>query len=77
MPQQTPTPPDYGSAPKRPFWPRSWIVRVGLIIAAGWLILNGQVAWRQHDGGHEDRSNMKYFIEWASKQLGHAPAPAK
>jgi len=29
--------------------------------------LDGELAWRQHDGGHEDRSNMKYFIEWASK----------
>jgi hypothetical protein len=38
--------------------------------------LDGQLAWRQHDGGHEDRSNMKYFIEWASKQLGHTPAVA-
>jgi hypothetical protein len=36
-------------------------------------LLDGQLAWRQHDGGHEDRSNMKYFIEWASKQLGHTP----
>jgi len=33
-------------------------------------LLEGQLAWRQHDGGHEDRSNMKYFIEWAGKQLG-------
>ncbi|MFI5380928.1 MAG: acetylxylan esterase, partial [Tepidisphaerales bacterium] len=36
-------------------------------------LLDGQLAWRQHDGGHEDRSNMKYFIEWANKQLGHVP----
>jgi hypothetical protein len=28
-------------------------------------LLDGELAWRQHDGGHEDRSNMKYFIEWA------------
>ena len=43
-------------------------------------LLDGQLAWRQHDGGHEDRSNMKYFIEWANRQLGHtAPeaVPAK
>jgi hypothetical protein len=42
--------------------------------------LDGQLAWRQHDGGHKDRSNMKDFIEWASKQLGHAApmaAPVK
>jgi len=27
-------------------------------------LLTGNLAWRQHDGGHEDRSNMKYFIQW-------------
>lgn len=32
-------------------------------------LLQGKLAWRQHDGGHEDRSNMKYFIEWASTQM--------
>jgi hypothetical protein len=32
-------------------------------------LLDGDLAWRQHDGGHEDRSNMKYFIAWASKML--------
>jgi hypothetical protein len=37
-------------------------------------MLDGELAWRQHDGGHEDRSNMKYFIEWADKMLKHAPA---
>jgi hypothetical protein len=30
-------------------------------------LLDGELAWRQHDGGHEDRSNMKYFIEWANR----------
>jgi hypothetical protein len=37
-------------------------------------MLDGQLAWRQHDGGHEDTSNMKYFIAWADKLIGHAPA---
>jgi len=32
-------------------------------------LLNGELAWRQHDGGHEDRSNMKYFIQWANKMF--------
>jgi hypothetical protein len=32
-------------------------------------LLDGELAWRQHDGGHEDRSNMKYFIAWAKKLL--------
>jgi hypothetical protein len=32
-------------------------------------VLDGQLAWRQHDGGHTDAPNWKYFIPWASKQL--------
>jgi hypothetical protein len=39
--------------------------------------LDGELAWRQHDGGHEDRSNMKYFILWANRLIKHAqPAAA-
>jgi hypothetical protein len=36
-------------------------------------LLDGELGWRQHDGGHEDRSNMKYFIEWANKLIKHTP----
>jgi hypothetical protein len=36
-------------------------------------LLDGELAWRQHDGGHEDRSNTKYFIAWANKFIGHTP----
>jgi hypothetical protein len=32
-------------------------------------LLEGDLAWRQHDGGHEDRSNMRYFLEWAGQRL--------
>ncbi len=32
-------------------------------------MLNGELAWRQHDGGHTDAPNMKYFIKWASKLI--------
>jgi hypothetical protein len=35
-------------------------------------LLDGELAWRQHDGGHEDRSNMKYFIQWADQKFGRA-----
>jgi hypothetical protein len=35
-------------------------------------LLDGQLAWRQHDGGHTDAPNMKYFIKWADKFTGHA-----
>jgi hypothetical protein len=33
-------------------------------------LLDGQLAWRQHDGGHTDAPNMKYFIAWADRQIG-------
>ena len=33
-------------------------------------MLDGQLAWRQHDGGHTDAPNMKWFIEWANKFIG-------
>jgi hypothetical protein len=39
-------------------------------------LLDGELAWRQHDGGHEDRSNMKYFIIWADKLIKHAQPAA-
>jgi hypothetical protein len=35
-------------------------------------LLDGQLAWRQHDGGHTDAPNWKYFIPWADKFLHHA-----
>ena len=34
-------------------------------------LLEGHLAWRQHDGGHEDRSNMKHFLEWANRMLSY------
>jgi hypothetical protein len=34
-------------------------------------LLEGQLAWRQDDGGHTDAPNMKYFIQWADKFIGH------
>jgi hypothetical protein len=43
-------------------------------------LLEGELAWRQHDGGHESRSNMKYFIAWANRFIKHTPpsiAPEK
>ncbi len=36
-------------------------------------LLNGELAWRQHDGGHTDAPNMKYFIQWADKFINHNP----
>jgi hypothetical protein len=37
-------------------------------------ILDGQLAWRQHDGGHTDGPNWKYFIPWADRFLKRTPA---
>ncbi len=34
-------------------------------------VLEGDLAWRQHDGGHTDGPNMKHFIKWASKKIGY------
>src|SRR4029453_8929901 len=38
-------------------------------------MLDGQLAWRQHDGGHTDGPNWRYFIPWADRWLHHT-APA-
>ncbi len=35
-------------------------------------LLEGQLAWRQHDGGHTDGPNWKYFLPWADAQIHHA-----
>jgi lysophospholipase L1-like esterase len=40
-------------------------------------LLNGQLAWRQHDGGHTDAPNWKFFIPWADKFLNYRAAPWK
>lgn len=33
-------------------------------------LLDGRLAWRQHDQGHTDAPNFKFFIPWAGKLLG-------
>lgn len=35
--------------------------------------LDGRLAWRQHDGGHTDGPNWRYFIPWADRELGRTP----
>jgi hypothetical protein len=39
-------------------------------------LLNGELAWRQHDGGHTDAPNFPYFIPWASKMLKYEITPS-
>jgi lysophospholipase L1-like esterase len=34
-------------------------------------LLDGQLAWRQHDAGHTDAPNLKYFIPWADKYFDY------
>jgi lysophospholipase L1-like esterase len=37
-------------------------------------LLDGQLAWRQHDGGHTEAPNWKHFIPWAVTQMARRPA---
>lgn len=37
-------------------------------------LLDGALAWRQHDGGHTDGPNVKHFIRWANHHWGR-PLP--
>ena len=39
-------------------------------------LLDGELAWRQHDGGHTDGPNWKYFIAWADRFMNRTPAEA-
>jgi len=38
-------------------------------------LLDGQLAWRQHDEGHTDAPNWKYFIPWADKLFNYHSTP--
>jgi hypothetical protein len=35
-------------------------------------MLDGELAWRQHDGGHTDEPNVEHFIKWADKHFAKA-----
>src|SRR3990172_9338253 len=32
-------------------------------------LLDGALAWRQHDGGHTDTPNLIHFVDWANRHL--------
>jgi lysophospholipase L1-like esterase len=49
--------------------------RVAPMPKQGTSLGEGELAWRQHDGGHEDRSNMSFFLAWANRLLQHTPPP--
>ena len=40
-------------------------------------LLDGTLAWRQHDGGHTDAPNWQHFIPWAERELELDLAPAR
>ena len=40
-------------------------------------LLDGELAWRQHDGGHTDAPNVKYFIAWANKLMHYGKEGGK
>jgi lysophospholipase L1-like esterase len=40
-------------------------------------LLDGDLAWRQHDGGHTDGPNWKYFVAWADRFLSRKAAVAQ
>jgi len=42
--------------------------------AIGVSMLDGRLAWRQHEGGHTDVPNFKYFIGWADKFMNRPVA---
>jgi hypothetical protein len=39
-------------------------------------LVDGQLAWRQHDGGHTDAPNWRYFVPWANQWLRHSSQPS-
>ena len=39
-------------------------------------MLDGVLAWRQHDGGHTDGPNVEHFIRWAAARWGDGKKPA-
>ena len=36
-------------------------------------LLDGDLAWRQHDGGHTDAPNISHFIKWANAHFASLP----
>ena len=47
--------------------------RSAMMPPQGTDLLAGELAWRQHEGGHTDAPNMSHFIAWADRKIGHKP----
>lgn len=46
--------------------------RAATLPPQGTGLLEGELAWRQHEGGHTDAPNISYFITWANGKIGRA-----
>ncbi len=44
--------------------------------AIGVAQTNGQLAWRQHEGGHTDGPNVPFFVEWAERNFARWYIPS-
>nr|MCU0709427.1 GDSL-type esterase/lipase family protein [Pirellula sp.] len=51
---------------------RSDEYRVETMPAVNVGLMDGALAWRQHDGGHTDGPNVEHFIRWADEQWKRA-----
>jgi hypothetical protein len=40
-------------------------------------LLEGELAWRQHDGGHTDGPNIEHFLAWANKKFAERGATSE
>lgn len=40
-------------------------------------LMDGELAWRQHDGGHTDAPNWPAFLKFANRYLSSAPLPGQ
>ena len=40
-------------------------------------LIDGELAWRQHDGGHTDAPNWPVFLQWANRYIKAVSAAAK
>ncbi len=49
--------------------------RAATLPPQGTDLLDGELAWRQHEGGHTDAPNMSHFIAWADQKMGRTPLP--
>jgi hypothetical protein len=46
----------------------NWRTEIKPAVEVG--LMDGKLAWRQHNGGHTSWHNMKHFIAWADRQMG-------